>query len=231
MNLGELDIVWKQKESNFQTLPGRCCWLILYNLLYWLYKRPGSRLKAGQLHQAGCTCLLLREKMRLLLVWSSELTWATLSWLQRELCFILPTVCWTKWSSIQQWVQSRVRIHPKPAQASPRGSFPSSVLCHHTAPKCSQECIWVAFCPFFSPSINIANAPVINATERDLLKDVNIHQSLMICIWIQKIGLWLLTAFLSLWFSHALNTGGLNTWGSLWSKADFAVFIWKQVLD
>lgn len=35
---------------------------MLYNLLYWLYKRPGRRLKAGQLHEAGCIYLLLRGK-------------------------------------------------------------------------------------------------------------------------------------------------------------------------
>lgn len=132
MNLGELDIVWKQKESNFWTLVGRCCWLILYNLLYWVYKRPGRRLKAGQLHEAGCSCLLLREKIRFLLVWNSQLTWATLSWLQRELCFILPTVCWTewvKWGLIQQRVQSRVRIRPKPAQSSSSPWVISHPLC------------------------------------------------------------------------------------------------------
>lgn len=200
---------------------------MLYNLLCWVYRRPGRRLQAGQLHEAGCICLLLREKMRLLLVWSSELTWATLSWLQRELCFILPSVCWTgwaKWGKIQR-DQSRVRIQPKPAQACPHWSFPLFVVSPQILS--SQKCIGVAFCPFFSPSINIANAPVINTTERDSLEDVNIHQSLMICIWIQKIGLWLLTAFLLLWFPHALNAGGLNTWDSLCCKADFAVFIWK----
>lgn len=47
-----------------------------------------------------CTCLLLSEKMSLLLVHNSELTWASLSWLERELCFIWPTVCWTAFQSI-----------------------------------------------------------------------------------------------------------------------------------
>lgn len=181
---------------------------MLYNLLSWVYKRPGRRVKAGQLHEAGCICLLLREKMRLLLVWSSGLTWATLSGLQRagqdgEMGF----------DSAEGSEQGQDSPQTCPVKLLPVDHFPSSVW----APSCSQKCTWVAFCPFFSPSINIANAPVINTTERDSLEDVNIHQSFMICIWIQKIGLWLLTALLSLWFPHALNAGGLNTWGSLWS--------------
>lgn len=199
---------------------------MLYNLLCWVYRRPGRRLKAGQLHEAGCICLLLREKMRLLLFGAQSWPEPLCLCCRGSFALFCPQCAGqgeqngAKFSGIR----AGSGFSPNLPKLVPSGHFPSCVSPQILS---SQKCIRVAFCPFFSPSINIANAPVINTTERDSLEDVNIHQSLMICIWIQKIGLWLLTAFLLLWFPHALNAGGLNTWGFLCCKADFAVFIWK----
>lgn len=179
MNLGELDIATGRFASRMNAisqhwLAGVDAW---HSVIYCTGFTKGQREDWGlAAWRPECTCLLLSEKMRLLLVCNSELSWFVVAG-ERALLY-LSCQSTVGLDSIQ--VQSRIRVHPKPAESS----LSLCVISHHLCrvirnPEFqnanTNKYIWVAFCPLFFPSLNVANATVINIAERDLLKDVNIH--------------------------------------------------------
>lgn len=143
-------------------------------------------------------------------LFTSALTWMSLSWLERELCFIWSKVCCILEHGRSQFI-SRVLvvlgfIPNLLKKACPCVTYQHlcCVIRNSRFQNANMNTFKCFFILYFG-SLNVANTTVINVIERDSLKDVNIHQSLMICIWIQKIGLWLHADFLSLWFSHGIK--------------------------
>lgn len=99
---------------------------MLYNLLYWVCKRPGRRLKAGQLYWVHLPPLEGEKEVIACLELRADLGHLILAAEGALLYFahnVLGRVGKMGFESTNG-VHSRVRIHPKPAQACPHLSFP-----------------------------------------------------------------------------------------------------------